>query len=287
MMARLLSLLSAMLAAGCSQAMFAAVNAPVALSGVKVIAEQSFGADKTDKLDIYVPEKRDEKAALPVVVFFYGGRWTEGTRAQYKFVGEAFARRGFVTVIPDYRKYPDVKFPAFVEDGAKAVSWTVDHIAEYGGDPRRIYIAGHSSGAHIGALLATDERYLAAHGKSKTMIKAFAGLAGPYAFTPEEEDLKDMFGPPARYKEMQAPTHVTGKEPAMLLLWGEDDNVVGAFNHEELAAKIKDSGGCAVVKTYPGIDHVWILGALSWLGRGKPDIAGNIVEFFKNPVCSS
>ncbi|MEC8484521.1 MAG: alpha/beta hydrolase, partial [Pseudomonadota bacterium] len=180
-------------------------------------------------MDIYVPSSAKAERA-PVLVFFYGGRWTDGSKEMYPFVAKTFLDLGYVVVIPDYRKYPDVKFPAFVEDGAQAVAWTLDNVAEYHGDSSRLFIMGHSAGAHIGALISADERYLAQLNHSTQNIKALAGLSGPYDFVPEEEDLKDMFGPPDQYPQMTVTNFIEGNEPPMLLLWGKEDELVGQRN---------------------------------------------------------
>ncbi|MEL6126399.1 MAG: alpha/beta hydrolase, partial [Pseudomonadota bacterium] len=112
-------------------------------------------------LDIYTP--KDAEGA-PVSVFFYGGSWQIGERGNYAFVAMTLAREGFVVALPDYRKFPDVRFPAFVEDGARAIAWLRENVATFGGDPERMYLSGHSAGAHIAMLLAMDESYLAAEG---------------------------------------------------------------------------------------------------------------------------
>ena len=96
-----------------------------------------------------------------MVIFLYGGGWVSGERRDYGFVGRAFAARGFVTVIPDYRLVPTVRFPTFIEDAARAVRWAQDHAASFGGDPRRIDLSGHSAGAYIVAMLSLDRHYLA------------------------------------------------------------------------------------------------------------------------------
>ena len=117
-----------------------------------------------------------------MVVFFYGGSWNSGSRDDYGFVGEALASRGIVVVIADYRLYPQVRYPAFLQDNAHAVAWTYQHIAEHGGDPHQLYVMGHSSGAYNASMLALDPRWLKAVNLSPTMLKGWIGLAGPYDF---------------------------------------------------------------------------------------------------------
>jgi acetyl esterase/lipase len=264
----------------CMQAGTALINLPARLEGGYEIRHAAYGPDPLQRLALYIPT---EAASGPrdVIIFFYGGRWTTGQIEDFRFVGAVLAKRGFVTVIPEFRKYPAVRFPTFVEDGARAVAWVDDHIAEHGGRRDRIFLAGHSSGAHIAALLAADERFLAAHGKdSRSVIRAFAGLAGPYAFTPGEPDLQDMFGPPDRYSQMQVPSFIDGREPPMLLIHGDKDSTVGAFNHERLAARIREKGGRVQVITYPGAGHLGLITTFSDLIPGAP-VVGDLEGFFR------
>lgn len=275
---KVLSLVGILVLAACTQAGLFALN--LAPSKSTVVKDVSFGPEDWQKLDIYIPEKSDQKT-FDVVVFYYGGRWETGRRQDYKFVGQAFADHGFVTVIADYRKYPDVKFPAFVEDAARSLSWVSDNIAEYGGNKNRIHVAGHSAGAHIGALLAADPQYLKALGKDRSVIHDFAGLAGPYAFTPDEPDLIDIFGPEDRYPKMQVPTFIDGKQPTMFLMHGADDKTVGMFNIDRVVAAIGKKGGCVRTALYPGINHISILTALSWYGKDKTAILRDMIEYFR------
>ncbi len=271
--------LGALLLGGCTQLGLGLANLPAKLGDSLIARDLSYGPDELQRLDVYQPEHVEESA--PVLVFFYGGRWTHGEKSMYSFVGQAFAKRGYVTVIADYRKYPQVRFPTFVDDGARALAWVHDHIARFGGDPERLFIAGHSSGAHIASLLAADERYLQAQGKPASIVKAFAGLAGPYDFVPDKEDLIDMFGPPERYPQMQATTHIEGDEPPMLLLWGESDSVVWRRNMDRLSERIKTHSGQVRTRTYEGIDHVGIMASLTWMLRDRRPVFEDMLEFFE------
>jgi acetyl esterase/lipase len=150
-----------MIAAGCTSVELAAVNLPSHFDSTNIIHDVSYGPETWQKLDIYAPADAKGKQ-LDVVVFLYGGRWTYGAKEDYRFIGSAFSGSEFITVIPDYSKYPQVHFPVFVRDGAKALAWIYDNIASYGGNAGRIHVMGHSAGAHIGALLAADARYLSA-----------------------------------------------------------------------------------------------------------------------------
>jgi len=271
-------------ASGCSQATFTAVNLPTRFHEMTVVQDVAYSPEPACTLDIYVPAGAGHQP-LDVIVFFYGGRWTEGEKHNYRFVGAAFTEQNFIVVVPDYRKYPRVRFPEFVEDGAKALAWVYDHIAEYHGNPERIHVAGHSSGAHIGALLTADAGYLANEGKDRSrVIRDFAGLAGPYAFTPDEPDLEDMFGPPSNYPNMQVTTFIDGRQPPMLLLYGDADRAVKVANLERLEQRIKEKGGRVETQIYPGAGHRDLAAALTWLNLRRTPVLPDMQRFFRSSV---
>lgn len=272
--------LSSLLLVACTKVGLGVANLPNAFSDTETTKDIAYGTEPWQKLDVYVPPHSSGQS-LPVVVFFYGGSWKDGSKDMYPFVGEAFAKQGYITVIADYSKYPQVKFPTFVEDGAKAVAWTYRHIAEYQGDPKRLFIAGHSAGAHIGAMVVADKQYLQAEGLTPSIINAFAGLSGPYDFVPYEDDYKDMFGPPANYPNMQVTTFIDGKEPPMLLLWGADDTIVGKSNMDKLIAKIHAEQGSVESKIYQGVDHVAMVSSLVWFLKSKAPILDDVDDFFQ------
>src|SRR5687768_4052949 len=146
----------------------------------------AYGPLPRNKLDVWVPASPPD-GPLPVVIFFYGGGWVSGDRGDYGFAGRAFAAQGFVTIVADYRLVPEVRFPAFLQDGALAVKWARDNVARYGGDPGRISLAGHSAGAYQAAMLALDRRYLRAAGVDPAIVRAAALLAAPTDFYPWTE----------------------------------------------------------------------------------------------------
>jgi dipeptidyl aminopeptidase/acylaminoacyl peptidase len=269
--------------AACADSKLALVNFPAHFDGAEVKHDIAYGATPEQKLDIYIPT-HDPAQKLDVVVFIHGGRWTNGDKSDYKFLGTTLADRGYITVITDFRQYPQVKFPVFVQDNARALVWVSNHIAAYGGDPSRIHLTGHSSGAHIAALLTADKSYLRREGRGP-IIYDFIGLAGPYAFTPDEPDLQDMFGPPKNYPAMQAPTFITGKQPPMLLLYGDADTDVKIYNLQKLRDKILSKHGCVKTIIYPGIDHIDLISALSWVGPHSAPVMQDMVDFMRAPVC--
>jgi len=278
-MKALLIAISSIVLSACTTIGAEVANIPAKFSDNQILTNVSFGDQAWQKLDIYIPPKAKEQP-MPVIVFFYGGRWDSGYKEMYAFIGDKLASDGFVTVIADYRKYPEVKFPTFVQDGAKALAWVDDHIEEYGGNRNKIFVSGHSAGAHIGALLTADERYLQAEGKNPKMIKAFAGLSGPYDFVPKAEDLKKMFGPPKNYPQMQVTTFIDGGEPPMLLLWGDKDTEVWRSNLDLLAKKCQQKGVKVTTKIYPGVGHVGILANQIWFYPGNATALQDITQFF-------
>lgn len=244
---------------------------------VRRVDGAAYGAEARQRLDVYAPEHA--AGPLPVVVFFYGGGWNSGDRGGYGFAARAIAAKGFVVVVPDYRLVPAVRFPAFVDDAAAAIRWTVEHIAASGGDPARIAVAGHSAGAHIALLVTLDRHYLAAAGVPGA-IKAAVGLAGPYDFLPlDATSAIDAFGA-APNKVLTQPIHFARADaPPVLLLTGDADDVVRPRNTAALAAALRALGAPVAVRTYPGVGHIGILLALSKPFRGKADVLATIAQF--------
>jgi acetyl esterase/lipase len=230
------------------------------------------------RLDIYRATAANT-APAPVIVFFYGGNWESGQRRLYRFVGQGFARQGFVTVVPDYRLYPEVRYPGFVEDGGAAVAWVLRHIARFGGDPRRVVLVGHSAGAHIALMLALNPAFL---GADRLALAGAVGLAGPYDFEPKGRNRAildaDGGGPSAMPID-----YVDGSAPPALLITGDADTVVMPGNSERLAARIRARGGRVRLIAYPRVGHTKIIAALaaplSWLLPVRRDVA----DFAINP----
>ena len=238
---------------GCQQTYFHALNL-----GVRDGMSVRFDADDKLSLDVYRPAVAHEPA--PVVVFFYGGSWTSGERAYYRFVGQALAQRGMLVLIPDYRKAPAHPFPAFMLDAAKATAWSRAHAKEFGGDPARIYLMGHSAGAHIAALLATDGRFLGKHGMKPRDLAGVIGLAGPYDFLPlTEPAVMQALGPASGWPQTQPVNFVDGDEPPFLLLQGDRDTRVDPANSQRLAARLRDRGDTVTVTMVPGVGHLGLV----------------------------
>lgn len=223
-------------------------------------ASIEYGPDQRQKLDVYSPI--DAGSATPVVVFFYGGGWRNGSRQNYEFVASALTEAGLTVVIPDYRLFPDVTFPAFVEDGAAAYAWVISNIEQYGGRPGDTFIMGHSAGAHIAASIALDGRYLEQQDLTTDSVRGFIGLSGPYDFLPLSGYLEDVF--PEPYREQSQPiNYVSSDAPPTLLIHGEDDFTVRIENSERLGMKLQESGVEVTLKSYEGVGHARVVAAMA------------------------
>ena len=272
----LIALLGAAVLAGCQAVFFRAVNAG---GGDGIVATSHvYSEQHALSLDVYRPATPSEPA--PVVLFFYGGSWRSGERADYAFVGRRLAENGIVVVIADYRKFPVARFPAFVEDAAAAARWTFDHAVELGGDTRRIFIAGHSAGGEIAALLATDARYLAAQNLKPRDFAGAIGIAGPYDFLPlTDPKLIEVFGDESKWPASQPIRFVDGDEPPFLLLQGDRDRVVEPRNATAMERKLAAAGVPVTIKRYAGSGHFRILAAIRFTSLA-PTLA-DVVAFVR------
>ncbi len=239
------------------------LNALAPRNGITVTGDVAYADGPRHALDIYAPRQSDGPA--PVVVFFYGGNWDSGSKAMYRFVGAALAARGVLTVIPDYRLYPQVRFPAFMDDAAAAVAWTRANVVKFGGDPHRLFFMGHSAGGQIATLLALDPSYLRSVDLSPQRdVCGVIGLAGPYDFLPlHDDELKDIFGPKYDRPRSQPINYVSAEAPPMLLLAGRDDTTVDPGNTLRLAAKLRAAGASVQDDLYPSIGHKTLIAAFA------------------------
>jgi len=271
--------LGALLTSACSSLTFFAANAPAVFGAYTRKTDIAYGEDPLQRLDVYIPDKPAVEGH-PLVIFWHGGRWEFGDKKEYRFVGAALAELGLVTVVANYRMYPQVKLAGFMADAARAAAWAALHAAEYRADPARCFLMGHSSGAHMGALLTLDPRYFHDAGLPIPAITGFIGLSGPYDFLPlREADLQDMFGPPDRYALSQPINFVHAGAPPMLLVQGERDTTVAPFNATHLAAAMRDRGVPVSLRLYPKLSHAGTVAALSELGRGIAPVLTDIKTF--------
>lgn len=250
--------------------------------GAALVAEAVPFGEHGQTLDVWRAEDAVDGDKRPVLIFWHGGGWVKGARQDYAFAGRAFARQGFVVVVPDYRKVPQVRFPAFVEDAADAVAWTRDNIARYGGDPQAIGFSGHSAGAHTAVLLALDPRWLKAAGVDPGIVKAVVGLSGAYDFFPfttkRSIDAMAAYPDPA---VTQPITFARADAPPMLLITSSEDTTVRPRNAINLTARLKQKGAVAEMINYQGLDHEEVVMALSKPFRSKGPVLADSTRFLK------
>ncbi len=242
-----------------------------------------YGEGPRRTLDVYAP--RADVRNAPVVVFFYGGSWASGAKADYAFAGRSLAAEGFVVVVPDYRLVPDVRFPGFVEDAAAAVAFARAHAAAWGGDPARLALAGHSAGAYLAAMVALDPAWLARAGAPTGTVKAWAGLSGPYDFLPFDVDAsRNAFGAWPRPEETQPITFAGAGDPPAFLAHGTRDTTVRPRNTQRLAARLRAAGVPVEARLYEGLDHKDVVLALTRTFRGKAAVRADVARFLHSRV---
>lgn len=281
---RLLIILTILsLLAACQAGFMRSLEVPYAFSAYQK-STLNYGSDPAQRLDVYRPTSAQfQGKKLPVIVFFFGGSWRNGKRAWYEFFAAHYALKGYVVVVPDYRKAPHCIFPSFVEDAATSVAYVRDNAVKLNVDLKRFYVMGHSAGAHIAALMLLDPQYLQAKQMSATEIKGFIGLSGPYDFLPMTDPLViAVFKGNANLAESQPINYAQfgAKAPPMLLIHGQDDTLVYPKNSVNLAAKVNAAGGRAEVVLLPKTGHVT---TLFQAGRGlrglAPEVDTRVMEF--------
>ena len=248
----------------------------------RVVSGEVFDEKTGLKLDVWAPSDVTSGNQKPVLVFFYGGGWAHGQREHYGFAAKAFAAKGFVVVLPDYRKVPQVRFPAFIEDGAKAMRWVQDNIAKHGGDPERVGLAGHSAGAHIAMLLTLDRSWLLKAGVSPGFVRATVGLSGPYDFLPfdSRRSISAMRAWP-RPMETQPIAYAGADSPPIMVVTGASDDTVKPRNAILLARKLNQLGAIVEFRAYNDLGHEDIVMALSKPFRGRAPVLAEASAFLQ------
>jgi acetyl esterase/lipase len=222
----------------------------------------AYATGSRNSLDVYLPRPSAKRG--PVVVFFYGGGWTSGERASYRFIGTSLVESGVLVVIPDYRLFPEARFPAFMDDAAEAVAWALANASRLGADPHKLFLAGHSAGAQIATLLALDPSYLNQAGASTRDVCGVIGLAGLYEFLPlPSENMKTIFGTVADLSRTQPINFVSRDAPPMLLAAGLWDRAVDPENTLHLAGALRSAGAQTTVAMYAGVSHIAIIDSMA------------------------
>ncbi|MCL7422831.1 MAG: alpha/beta hydrolase [Methylobacter sp.] len=276
---RIAGMVALLLLAACTESALFAVNSLARTDNFAVVEDIAYGRHPMNRLDMYLPGQ--DQAPRATVVFFYGGCWggcETKNKEQYVFVAQALTSHGYAVVIPDYRRYPEVKFDRIIDDARRAVEWLKANGAEYGADSDAIFLMGHSAGAHLGAMLTLNENYLLP--ETFQSLKGFIGLAGPYDFLPFTEAYqKAVFGPEEKYPASQPVNFVQGTEPPLLLLYGDNDVTVKPINIKSLSDKVRDAAGCVETRLYDDLDHIDLLAALALPLQGIEPVLPDIIEF--------
>jgi acetyl esterase/lipase len=301
------------LLSACSTVTFGIANAPASFGPYERRLDISYGTDKRQRLDVYLPKAEvpipamataglasgltatsdtdsDTEAssdaasslllrARPVVIFWYGGSWQTGNKSDYRFVGAALAERGFITVLPDYRLYPEVKFPAFLDDAALAVAWIQKHAHEFGGDPQRIVLMGHSAGAHTAAFIALNRTFLQKRGGNPEWIAGLVGLSGPYALAPNTRALNRIFAAPWGESDWQPVRFATSQAPPTFLAHGLSDGLVSVRQTMQLRDVLSAKGVRVETELYPDTGHAATVAAFSKPARGSAPTLDQAVAF--------
>ena len=263
--------------AGCSPFKVADVLSPY--SGYEVTADVPYGTHERQKLDIYTPTKKQK--STDIIIFIYGGSWKSGEKSNYRFIAQPFTKAGFVTIVPNYRLYPEVRFPEFNKDVAKAVAWVHQNFSR-SKDSKNIILVGHSAGAHIAALISLNPNYLEAEGLSPSIIKSWVSLAGPLAFDPlKTKSTRPIFETSKDdIKQAQPVTFADRNSPPVLLIHGKEDKTVYEKNSLLMSMALKKNGNRVIQKSIEGLGHLGILLAIA-----KPKLFGvDIIKEIKGSI---
>ena len=268
-----------LLMAGCRSSEFLIANVPAAFGGIDRHLDLAYGGDVRQRLDVYAPR---QAVNLPVVIFWYGGSWTQGSKADYRFVGTTLAERGFVAVLPDYRLYPQVTFPLFDEDGARAVAWVEQHAREFGGDPRHIVLMGHSAGGHTAAFLAFNHAFLQRFGADPESISGLIGLSGTYELVPDTDTLRAAFPLPFTLCDWQPIRFVDEHAPPTLLLHGLEDTEVLPQEALDLRDALLRAHVRVELHLYPHRRHGDTVAPFALIARWRTPAVEDTVKFIRS-----
>jgi acetyl esterase/lipase len=272
-----LALVAALVLVACTP--IASLDALTPSDTYRPTRDVAYGPLPRHRLDVYAPLAAAPASGWPVVVFFYGGSWTSGERGDYRFVGEALASRGVLVLVADYRLYPEVRYPAFLEDSARALAWGLEHARSLGGDTRRVFVMGHSAGGYNAAMLALDPRWLAATGHAPAELAGWIGLAGAYEFLPLAPDspARPVFFHPDYPAGTQPIDYATAGSPKAFLGVPRNDKVVSPERSTlAMASKLAAAGVPVELKVYDGVTHALLAGAFARPLRGLAPVLADV-----------
>jgi acetyl esterase/lipase len=263
----------------------AVLNLAASINSLRAAEGQPYGPLPRQRFDLYQPAGTPPAEGWPVVVFFYGGAWNRGERADYRFVGEALAARGIVTMVADYRLHPEVTYPDFLHDCARALAFGFENAPRWHADPQRVFVMGHSAGAYNAAMLALDARWLAPSGRKPGELAGWIGLAGPNDYLPiKTPEVQAVFHHPDVPRDSQPIRHVVGASVPALLIAGEADQRVNPLrNSVGLAHALRDAGAPVRLRQYPRMTHESVLGAIAGPLQRLAPVLDEVVEFVNAP----
>jgi acetyl esterase/lipase len=245
------------------------------------LAGFAYGSDPRQRLDVYVPQVALSKPR-PVLVFGYGGGFTDGKRDEYRFAGEAFASLGFVTVVYDYRLHPQVSFPTYLQDAARAVRWTHDYAYRFNGDAQRLVLAGHSAGAYMAAMLAVNPAYLEGVGLRPKDLNLVVCLSGGYDFydpaRPEHDgfisdDIAKVMLPGTT--QTQPIRFVSKDAPPFVIFHGRQDRVLPVDQAQRFVRALRAVGDAPEYLEYD-LDHASTVTTLAAPLRGLSGVYADL-----------
>ena len=260
-----------------------------ASGGYTVDANLAYGPLARQRFDLYTPSAPAPAGGWPVVVFFYGGSWNTGERADYKFIGAALAQRGVLTLIADYRLYPEVRYPEFLRDSALALAFGLTQAARLGGDPARVFVMGHSAGGYNAAMLALDPRWLATTGHMPAELAGWIGLAGPYDFFPTDNpDAQPVFFHP-NYPPNAQPIEFGSVRavPTFLGAPTNDKLVSPTRSTQALAARLAAAGTPVTLRMYEHASHTTLIGAFAAPLRAIAPVLDDVTAFIATASAST
>lgn len=267
-------LCSAAAAQTSSQMLIDFINTFTITRDLTVHKDLPYGEHARQKLDLYLPKQR---GIHPVLVFVHGGTWQKYRKDDFKFIGESFARAGYVTAVINYRLYPEVQYPAFVQDTVKALRWVKDRIAQYSGNPNRIFVMGHSAGGYNAVMSVVGTPFLEAEGLKSTDFKGVIGIAGIYDIPP----LDGIFAENTIRKEVMPVYQVRGDLPPFLLLSAGNDDLVMPENAIRLAKALQENSTPVETFTVPNLGHTDVLATLVRRVSGNFPVRDMILKFME------
>lgn len=246
----------------------------------------AFHPDKQPRLDVYSPPSGK---GYPVLFFVHGGSWKDFHKELFSPVAMKLLPEGMVVVIPDYTLHPDAGYEQMADEVAAALSWTLERIEGYGGDPSRVIVAGHSAGAHLAALAVMDPRFLAAYGHSAAEIRSLVGMSGVYDVQAEYDYWMDQGSYPEVIVEVMggeenfvqaSPIEYVGPDlPPVLLIHGERDETVPLSIATAFHDALQSAGANSELEIYAGLGHADYLFAA--LAQERARLVADIVAFVR------